>query len=178
MIKTSLIFPLLLSFFPGWILILKNYDELILDDVLITVSIIGITFVFWLIVKTITRSDHKSSLIIGMGVAFFFYFGYVQDALKGIVFFGLPFDKTSILTTISIISFIILTICILKSKKNLESPVKIINVVTITIIIVVVIPLMIPNSFATTPNVYHIILDEYTDNEILNKKFGYDIQNF
>ena len=178
MIKTSLIFPLLLSFFPGWILILKNYDELILDDVLITVSIIGITFVFWLIVKTITRSDHKSSLIIGMGVAFFFYFGYVQDALKGIVFFGLPFDKTSILTTISIISFIILTICILKSKKNLESPVKIINVVTITIIIVVVIPLMIPNSFATTPNVYHIILDEYTDNEILNKKFGYDNTEF
>ena len=48
--NTSLIFPLLLSFFPGWILILKNYDELILDDLLITLSIIGITFVFWIIV--------------------------------------------------------------------------------------------------------------------------------
>ena len=75
--NTSLIFPLLLSFFPGWILILKNYDELILDDLLITLSIIGITFVFWIIVKKIIRSDHKSSLIIGTGVAFFFYFGFV-----------------------------------------------------------------------------------------------------
>ena len=102
--NTSLIFPLLLSFFPGWILILKNYDELILDDLLITLSIIGITFVFWIIVKKIIRSDHKSSLIIGTGVAFFFYFGYVQDALKGIMVFGLPVDKTSILVTISIIS--------------------------------------------------------------------------
>ena len=176
--NTSLIFPLLLSFFPGWILILKNYDELILDDLLITLSIIGITFVFWIIVKKIIRSDHKSSLIIGTGVAFFFYFGYVQDALKGIMVFGLPVDKTSILATISIISFIILTICILRSKRSLESPLKIMNVVTITILIVVVVPLMIPNSFATTPNVYHIILDEYTDNEILNKKFGYDNTEF
>ena len=148
--NTSLIFPLLLSFFPGWILILKNYDELILDDLLITLSIIGITFVFWIIVKKIIKSDHKSSLIIGTGVAFFFYFGYVQDALKGIMVFGLPVDKTSILVTISIISFIILTICILRSKRNLESPLKIMNVVTITILIVVVVPLMIPNSFATT----------------------------
>ena len=172
--KTSLIFPLLLSFFPGWILILKNYDELILQDVLITISIVVITFTFWIIVKRIIGNENKSSLIIGAGIGFFFYFGYVQDALNGIIFFGIPFDKTSILVSISAIIFIILTIYILKTKRNLEPPLKILNVVTITILLVVVIPVLIPASFAEKPNVYHIILDEYTDNEILTKKFGYD----
>ncbi|MDC0856790.1 hypothetical protein OAP96_03110, partial [Candidatus Nitrosopelagicus sp.] len=172
--KTSLIFPLLLSFFPGWLLILKNYDELILQDVLITISIVVITFTFCIIVKKIIGNENKSSLIIGAGIGFFFYFGYAQDALNGIIFFGIPFDKTSILISISAIIFIILTIYILKTKRNLQPPIKILNVVIITILLVVVIPVLIPASFAEKPNVYHIILDEYTDNEILTKKFGYD----
>ena len=60
----------------------------------------------------------------------------------------------------------------------MESPIKIMNVIAITILIVVVIPLVIPSSFAEQPNVYHIILDEYTDNEILKKQFNYDNEKF
>ncbi len=176
--KSSLIFPLLLSFFPGWLLLLKNYDELILQDILITILIVAITFTLWIIVKRIVGNENKSSLIIGMGIGFFFYFGYIQDALKGVMFFGIPFDKTSILITLSAIVFIIFTIYILKTKRNLQPPLKILNVVTITILIVVVIPILIPNSFAEKSNVYHIILDEYTDNEILTKKFGHDNTEF
>ena len=178
LLLNSLIFPLILSFFPAWILILKNYDELIIQDILITISIVGLTFGFWLIVKKLIKSENKSSLIIGIGVGFFFYFGYVQDALKGIIFFEIPFDKTSILVSISVIAFLILTVLILKSKNNMESPIKIMNVIAITILIVVVIPLVIPSSFAEQPNVYHIILDEYTDNEILKKQFNYDNEKF
>ena len=176
--KSSLIFPLLLSFFPGWLLLLKNYDELILQDILITISIVAITFTLWIIVKRIVGNENKSSLIIGMGIGFFFYFGYIQDALKGVIFFDIPFDKTSILIALSAIVFILFTIYILKTKRNLQPPLKILNVVTITILIVVVIPILIPNSFAEKSNVYHIILDEYTDNEILTKKFGYDNTEF
>ena len=172
--NNSLIFPLILSFFPGWLLILKNYDELIFQDILITASIVIITFGLWVIVKKIIGNENKSSLIIGAGVGFFFYFGYIQDALKGIIFLGIAFDKTIILISISTIIFILLTIYLLKTKRNLQPPIKIMNVVTITILIVVVMPMLIPNSFAENPNVYHIILDEYTDNEILMKKFGYN----
>ena len=162
--KTSLIFPLLLSFFPGWLLIVKNYDELILQDILITISVVFITFGFWVVVKKIIGNENKSSLIIGIGIGFFFYFGYIQDALKGIIFLGMPFDKTSFLISISAIVFVLFIIYILKTKRNLESPIKIMNVVTITIILAVILPVLIPNSFAEQPNVYHIILDEYTDN--------------
>ena len=37
---------------------------------------------------------------------------------------------------------------------------------------------VIPDAYAEKPNVYHIILDEYTDNEILLKKFNYDNKKF
>ena len=176
--NNSLIFPLLLSFFPGWLLILKNYDELILQDILITASIVIITFGLWVLVKKIIDDENKSSLIIGIGVGFFFYFGYIQDALKNVIFLGIPFYKTSILISIITIIFLLFIIYILKTKRNVEPTIKIMNVVTITMLIVVVIPMLVPTSFAEKPNVYHIILDEYTDNEILMKKFGYDNSEF
>ena len=84
--KSSIIFPLLLSFFPSWIIILKNYDELILQDLFIAGSFVGLTFGFWVLTKKLTKNSNKSSLIIGSGVGFFFYFGYIQDELKNIVF--------------------------------------------------------------------------------------------
>ena len=74
---------------------------------------------------------------------------------------------------ISIIIFIIFTIYFIKSKNNFESIIKIANVVSITLILVVCVQFIIPGASAEKPNVYHIILDEYTDNEILTKKFGY-----
>ena len=75
--KTSLIFPLLLSFFPGWLLILKNYDELILADLLIGISIVVLTFGFCISLNKLIQNYNKTSLIIGIGVALFFYFGYL-----------------------------------------------------------------------------------------------------
>ena len=176
--KTSLIFPLLLSFFPGWLLILKNYDELILADLLIGISIVALTFGFCIFLNKLIQNYNKTSLIIGIGVALFFYFGYLQDALKGIVFFGLPLDKTSFLLLITIVFFAFFIIYVKKSKKKMDYPLKIANVIVITMFLVITLPIFIPDSFAEKPNVYHIILDEYTDNEILNKKFGYDNTEF
>ena len=149
--NNSLIFPLLLSFFPGWLLILKNYDELILQDILITASIVIITFGLWVLVKKIIDDENKSSLIIGIGVGFFFYFGYIQDTLKGTILLGIAFDKTSILISLSAIIFVVLTIYLLKTNRNLDPPIKIMNVVTITMLIVVVIPMLVPDSFAENP---------------------------
>lgn len=176
--KSSMIFPSLLSFFPVWLLITKNYDELIISDLFIGVSIVGLTFVFTYSINKLIHNYNKTSLIVGAGVAIFFYFGYLQDSLKGIIFFGLPLDKTSFLLLVTMAIFVFFIVCIMKSKKKLEFPLKISNIIIITMLLVVTIPILIPNSFAEQPNVYHIILDEYTDNEILKKKFDYDNTEF
>jgi len=176
--KHLIIFPFLLAFFPSWILILKNYDELIFQDILISLAIVSVSIIIWIVIRKIIKNSNKAALITGVGVVFFFYFGYVQDALKGILVSNIPVNKTSILVPISIIIFIILTIYFIKSKNNFESIIKIANVVSITLILVVCVQFIIPDASAEKPNVYHIILDEYTDNEILTKKFGYNNEKF
>ena len=170
--KNFIIFPFLLAFLPAWQLILKNYDELIFQDILISLSIIAISIAVWVVITKIIKNGNKAALITGVGVAFFFYFGYLQDAL----FY--PLNKTSVLMIISIIVFIISIIYFVKSKKNFALSIKIANVFTVTMILFTLIQFVIPGALAEKPNVYHIILDEYTDNEILLKKFGYNNEKF
>ena len=157
---------------------MKNYDELIFQDILISLAIVSVSIIIWIVIRKIIKNSNKAALITGVGVVFFFYFGYVQDALYGILVSNIPVNKTSILVPISIIIFIILTIYFIKSKNNFESIIKIANVVSITLILVVCVQFIIPDASAEKPNVYHIILDEYTDNEILTKKFGYNNEKF
>ena len=176
--KNFIIFPFLLAFFPSWVLILKNYDELIFQDILISLAIVAISVIVWIVITKIIKNGNKAALITGVGVGFFFYFGYVQDALDGIMIFNIPINKTSVLVIVSIIIFVLSTTYFVKSRKNFESAIKIANVITITLVLVVAIQFVIPDAYAEKPNVYHIILDEYTDNEILLKKFNYDNKKF
>ena len=172
--KNFIIFPFLLAFLPSWQLILKNYDELILQDILISLAIIAISIAIWIVITKIIKNGNKAALITGVGIGFFFYFGYVQDALKGIMIFNMPIDKTSVLVSISLVIFIISTIYFIKSRNNFESIVKIANIFAITVILFTLVQFVVPDALAEKPNVYHIILDEYTDNEILMKEFNYD----
>ena len=176
--KNFIIFPFLLAFFPSWQIILKNYDELIFQDILISLTIVAISIIAWIVITKIIKNANKAALITGVGTAFFFYFGYLQDALDGIMVFDVPINKTSILVGISIIIFITSIIYFIKSRNNFQLPVKIANVFAITLILFTLVQFVIPDALAEKPNVYHIILDEYTDNEILIKKFNYDNEKF
>tara|TARA_B100001750_G_scaffold59039_1_gene46785 strand:+ start:360 stop:1784 length:1425 start_codon:yes stop_codon:yes gene_type:complete len=176
--KNFIIFPFLLAFLPSWQLILKNYDELILQDILISLAIIAISIAIWIVITKIIKNRNKAALITGVAIGFFFYFGYIQDALDGLIIFNIPMDKTSVLGIISIIIFIASTIYFLKSRKSFELSIKIANVFTITLILFTFVQFVTPGALAEQPNVYHIILDEYTDNEILMKKFDYNNEEF
>jgi hypothetical protein len=176
--KNFIIFPFLLAFFPSWVLILKNYNELIFQDILISLAIVTISIAVWIVITKIIKNGNKAALITGVGIGFFFYFGYIKDMLAGIMIFDFPIDRTSILGIISIIIFITSTIYFVKSRRSFESAIKIANVITITLVLVVALQFVIPGAYAEKPNVYHLILDEYTDNEILLKKFNYDNGKF
>jgi len=177
--KNFIVFPFLLVFFPSWQIILKNYDELIFQDILISLTFVAISIISWIVITKIIKNANKAALITGVGTAFFFYFGYLQDALDGIMVFDVPINKTSILVGISIIIFITSIIYFIKSRNNFQLPVKIANVFAITLILFSLVQFVIPGALAEEqPNVYHIILDEYTDNEIMMKKFSHDNQEF
>ena len=101
--KNFIIFPFLLAFFPSWVLILKNYNELIFQDILISLAIVTISIAVWIVITKIIKNGNKAALITGVGIGFFFYFGYIKDMLAGIMIFDFPIDRTSILGIISII---------------------------------------------------------------------------
>jgi len=172
-----LLYPFLLSFIPAWILILRNIDEIILEDIMITIGIVLLTITMWVITRKILSDSNKAGIIIGLGVLIFFYFGYVQDGLTGIEIGDQLINKTSFLGSLSIIFFFIVTVWIIKSKRKFEGVVKIANVITVVFVIVALIEL-VPTADAEKPNIYHIILDEYTDEEILEIEFGYDNNEF
>ena len=168
-----LLFPFLLSFFPAWILIIKNFDEIILEDIMITIGIVLGTVTMWVIVRQILSNGNKAGIIIGLGILIFFYFGYAQDGLSDITIGDQPINKTSYLGILSIILFFIITVYTIKSKRKFNGIKKIANVITVIFILVALVEL-IPTADAEKPNIYHIILDEYTDEEILRVDFGYD----
>jgi hypothetical protein len=172
-----ILYPFLLSFIPAWILILKNIDEIILEDIMITMGIVLVTITMWVITRKILSDGNKAGIIIGLGVLIFFYFGYVQDGLSGIEFGDQLINKTSFLGSLSIIFFFIVTGWTIKSKRKFKEVAKIANVVTVVFVIVALIEL-VPTADAEKPNIYHIILDEYTDEEILGVEFGYDNKEF
>jgi len=176
--KNFIIFPFLLAFFPSWIIISKNFEQLIFQDILISLAIIAMSVIVWVVITKIIKNGNKAALITGVGVGFFFYFGYVQDALKGIIIFGVQIDRTSITVTASIIIFIISTIYFIRSRNNFEAAIKIANTFAIILILFTLVQFVMPDALAEKPNVYHIILDEYTDNEILMKKLNYDNEKF
>ena len=69
--KHLIIFPFLLAFFPSWILILKNYDELIFQDILISLAIVSVSIIIWIVIRKIIKNSNKAALITGVGVVFF-----------------------------------------------------------------------------------------------------------
>ena len=152
--KNFIIFPFLLAFFPSWQIILKNYDELIFQDILISLTFVAISIISWIVITKIIKNANKAALITGVGTAFFFYFGYLQDALDGIMVFDVPINKTSILVGISIIIFITSIIYFIKSRNNFQLPVKIANVFAITLILFSLVQFVIPGALAEEqPNV-------------------------
>jgi hypothetical protein len=172
-----LLYPFLLAFIPAWILILRNIDEIILEDIMITIAIVLMTITIWAITRKILSDANKAGIIVGLGVLIFFYFGYVQDGLSGIEFGDQLINKTSFLGSLSIIFFFTVTFWTIKSKRKFEGVVKIANVVTVVFVIVALMEL-VPIADAEKPNIYHIILDEYTDEEILGIEFGHDNKEF
>ena len=63
--RNFIIFPFLLAFFPSWILILKNYDEIIFQDILISLTIVAISVIVWIIITKIIKNKNKAALITG-----------------------------------------------------------------------------------------------------------------
>ena len=180
-----------------------NLDEIVFEDTVLSfLVIISSALVSWYLLNLLIKDKMKSGLLVSLGLVLFFSYGHFYNILRDVVIgdFDLGHHRY-ILAPFGII-FAVGIYSILKTKKNFADYTTIANVIAIVILSVSLSNIFVyavensddnynvllnnrlnyndnlPASLDHTPNVYYIILDQYTSSKILKDMFDFDNQDF
>ena len=174
--------------------------ELVPTDVLIPLLIIvPISLTTFFILKLILKDSKKAALIVSIGLVLFFTYGHFYNILKGFTILDEVIGRHRYLIIPFILGIIIPIYFIIKSKIDFQNITKIVNGISIVLVIMVFVNITIfgiteIESYSTinyestndpmelqniynTPDVYYIILDEYGGHETM-KYLNYDNSQF
>ena len=179
-----------------------NLDEIFIENsALLFLIIVPSVLVLWYVLNLLIKDKMKSGLIISLGLVLFFSYGHFFNVLRDVVIEDFVIGRHRYLVPSFGIIFAIGVYSILKTKKNFSDFTTIANVIAIVILLVSVSNIFVyalensdnnssilndrfnyedglPTSLDYTPNVYYIILDEYTSSKILKDIFDFDNQDF
>ena len=189
-----------LTIFPIIFIFSGNMKELVPTDVLIPLLIIvPISLTIFFILKLILKDSKKAALIVSIGLVLFFTYGHFYNILKGFTILDEVIGRHRYLIIPFILGIIIPTYFIIKSKIDFQNITKIVNGISIVLVIMVFVnvttfgmteiesystihyestndPMKLQNIY-NTPDVYYIILDEYGGPESM-KYLNYDNSQF
>ena len=194
-----IIFPFLFSIFPIILLYSENIDEVPVTE-LTTPLILTflITFPSFVVLNYILKSGIKSGIILTFLVAIFFSYGHIFNMLQDTPLFYLDLVHQKYV----IIPFMIVLITgvyfLVKTKKDLTNFRSIFNVVSIVMILFVFFNIggfylgnnsdideldeisfgNEPTPGHAFPDIYHIVLDEYSSDDVLLEDFQFDNSEF
>lgn len=198
--KSTVIHPILFAVFPILLIITSNLDEVILIDAVFSfLIIIGITLVSWLFLNLFLKNKLRSGLFVSLGLVLFFSYGHFLRITTQIDVSSLPFSHHTYAVPVFFVMLILGIFAIIKIKKHLRDVTTFTNIIAI-VLIIMLLPNVVSHSFETLsvepinnplnykithelelkdkPNIYYIIVDEYTSDEILLKIYDYDNQDF
>jgi hypothetical protein len=195
--KMNAFHPFLIGIFPLLSLLAENFSQVVplltLRAFIFTVIFLILTF--WVLQKII-REQHRAALILSVCFIFFFTYGHVYDLLEGRSLFGFLLGRHLVLAPLWLVVWVAALFLIFKSRKNLEFISGILNAISV---ILVCISLMqigwqwihTPHSqsekpavnvqiqaSADMPDVYYIILDAYSREDMMQKYHELDIRIF
>jgi hypothetical protein len=189
-----------LTIFPIIFIFSENMKELVPTDILIPLLVImSISLTIFIILKLILKDSKKAALIVSIGLVLFFTYGHFYNILKGFTILDEVIGRHRYLIIPFILGIIIPTYFIIKSKIDFQNITKIVNGMSIVLVIMVFInistfgiteiesystinyesthdPMELQNMY-NTPDVYYIILDEYGGPESM-KYLNYDNNQF
>jgi hypothetical protein len=175
-------------------------QELVPTDILIPLLVIvPISLIIFVILKLILKDSKKAALIVSIGLVLFFTYGHFYNILKGFTILDEVIGRHRYLIIPFIVGIIIPTYFIIKSKIDFQNITKIVNGISIVLVILVFVnittfgiteiesystihyesinnPMELQNMH-NTPDVYYIILDEYGGSESM-KYLNYDNSQF
>jgi len=200
--KSTVIHPILFAIFPILLIISSNLNEVIfLDAAFSLLLVFTITFASWFFLNLLLKNKLKSGLLTSLGLIIFFsYSHFIRISFQlGVDVSTLPFSYSTYAIPIYLSLLIIGIITIIKIKNRLQDVTTLTNIISI-VLIVMLLPNIVSYSFEThdtdymdnplnykilnesqikyKPNIYYIIVDEYTSDEILTKIYDYDNQDF
>ena len=200
--KSTPIHPILFAIFPTLLIITLNLDEVIFKDAGFSLLIVvGIVIVSWIFLNLFLKNRLKSGLLVSLGLILFFSYGHFTRFASqiGIDAGALPFSHTTYAVPFYGIMLIVGIFSIIKIKKYLKNITFFVNVIGVVIIAMLLSNVISysfeNNNFDVTsneidyrilhqpelnekPNIYYIIVDEYTSDEILLEIYNYDNHEF
>ena len=194
--------PVLFAIFPILLIISTNVNEIIFTDAILSfLMVIIITITSWFFLNLFLKNIMKSGLLISFGLILFFSYGHITSIASqtNIDVSSLPFSHSTYLIPFYFLISILGIIFLIRIKKNLKDFTTITNIIAI-VLIVMLLPNVISYAFESKnyetpdipmnynivtipelkdrPNIYYIILDEYTSNDVLKEIYNYDNSNF
>ena len=169
------------------------------DIIVPLLIIIPISLIVFFILKLILKDSNKAALIVSIGLVLFFTYGHFYNIIKGFTILDENIGRHRYIIIPFILGIIIPIYFIIKSKINFQNITKIVNGISIVLVVLVLINITIfgiteIESYSTihyepsnnpvelqnthnTPDVYYIILDEYGGPETM-KNLNYDNSQF
>lgn len=196
MLQSRFLYALLITLYPVLFLYAENIDQVKFIDALIPTAIAlacvsAMIAIFYLIGKNLTKSA-----LLASACAFMFYsYGLFQSLINNLAG-RQTFSNGSIAFAWGLI-FVLAAIVIIKEKEPGDNLIGFLNVVTMALIIMPCYKIItfhaFPNrvemkfektsmlsnqSTAPKPDIYHIILDGYGRNDVLQEIYGFDNRPF
>ena len=195
-----IIFPFLFAIFPIILLYSDNISEIPTDELTIPIFLaISIIFLSFLFLNYILKSGIKAGIILTFLVAIFFSYGHIFNFLQEINTSNIDFVHQRYVIIPFIIISILGVYFLIKTKYNLSNYRSIFNVISIVMVLFVFFNIVVFNyndtdvesfnniiiedeleklklttnftTYEKLPNIYHIVLDEYTSDKVLLEDF-------
>ena len=195
LLGSSFIHPLLFAIFPVTFIFVNNLDFVSKSDFFTSLAIMSVfTAIVWSVLKVITTNIYKSSIALSALLLLSFTYGHFHNL---IVDFTGEYIRNIFLIPFFLFIFLLIIFFLTKSSHDFKNLNKIINGVSITIVLISLVHLVpfyafdpstddgISNISSNTiinstnlPDVYYIILDAYASESSLMEFYGFDNGDF
>ena len=203
-----IIFPFLFSIFPIILLYSENIDEVPVTELTTPLGLTFlIIFPLFIVINHILKSGIKAGIIVTFLAAIFFSYGYIFNMLQETPLSYLDLVHQRYVIIPFMIVLITVVYFLIKTKKDLTNFRSIFNVISIVMILFLffnigtfylendssidefnkidfenelegISSVNEPAYNKTFPDIYHIVLDEYTSDKVLLEDFQFDNSEF
>jgi hypothetical protein len=194
--------PLLFAIYPVLALFAVNIDQVksttIVRSLLLTLAA---SIIVWLLINLVVKDWRRSAILVSLYFTLFFSYGHIYHFLEVHPIFGISLGRHRVLGVIWLCIAIACTWLVVRRMKRTRNATQALNFISVVLIAMPILSMLVYTirlqsskieetrisarngqitlqSSAEMPDIYYIILDAYTREDVLKDKFGLDTSPF